>query len=51
MSSLVANATVVGIQNGSIGGNTLTVRSPGGKADPGPTVITFRVKPGPSGAA
>ncbi|MFI9597761.1 Ig-like domain-containing protein [Nonomuraea sp. NPDC052265] len=50
VSSLVANATVVGpVQNGSLGGNTLTVRSPGGKTDPGPTVITFRVNPGTVG--
>ncbi len=50
VSSLVANATVVGpVQNGSLAGNTLTVRSPGGKTDPGPTVITFRVNPGTVG--
>ncbi|WP_161627867.1 Ig-like domain-containing protein [Microbispora catharanthi] len=50
LSSLLASATVVGpVSNGTLSGNTLSIRSPGTKTDPGPTVITFRVNPGTVG--
>ncbi|WP_405085476.1 Ig-like domain-containing protein [Microbispora sp. NBC_01389] len=50
VSSLLANAQVVGpVSNGALSGNTLSVTSPGTKTDPGPTVITFRVRPGTVG--
>ncbi|MGI5226580.1 Ig-like domain-containing protein [Actinoallomurus sp. CA-142502] len=50
LSSLLAYADVVGQSGGgTISGTTLTVSSPGGKADAPAQVITFRVKQGTVG--
>ncbi|MEV5705345.1 Ig-like domain-containing protein [Actinoallomurus sp. NPDC052274] len=50
LSSLLASADVVGQSGaGSISGTTLTIPSPGGKADAPPQVITFRVRQGTIG--
>ncbi|GGQ17775.1 Ig-like domain-containing protein [Streptosporangium pseudovulgare] len=50
LSSLLANADIVSQSGtGTIGGNTLTITSPGTKTDPPPKVITFRVKQGTIG--
>jgi hypothetical protein len=50
LSSLLANADVVSQSGpGTISGNTLSITSPGGKNDPSPKVITFRVRQGTVG--
>jgi hypothetical protein len=50
LSSLLAHADVIGKSGaGTIGGTTLTIPSPGGKADAPAEVITFRVKQGTIG--
>ncbi|MCO5970662.1 Ig-like domain-containing protein [Actinoallomurus soli] len=50
LSSLLASADIVGRTGaGSISGTTLTIPSPGGKADAPPQVITFRVRQGTIG--
>lgn len=50
LSSLLASADVIGQSGaGAINGTTLTIPSPGGKADAPVQVITFQVKPGTVG--
>lgn len=50
ISSLLAHADVVGQSGtGTISGRTLSIASPGNRADPSPKVITFRVRQGTIG--